>query len=312
MLMESCPKSSVAGEGVLEPEKDLHLPVKRDATLLDDSNSSCLNEVFFDQYTEVDVSSESEWLSNFVEECLSSAGNCLPPSIDPQNLINTNPNSSKNFNSKPHMKRTFASQNPKKASIPGKPRTQRGRKPTNSKTQKIPLFKWPDDHNFQSGFSDPPLLEQGYWLADSELLSMPRKQDDQKMQQEESKIEQMEVEKENSEEDEEEKMQLQQPRKCSHCQTQKTPQWRAGPMGPKTLCNACGMRYFKSGKLLPEYRPAKSPTFVSYKHSNSHKKVLQMRMALLSSSTPVQHVEHKSVGSKDAVGTGPKSAAIEY
>uniref|UniRef100_A0A0E0PC48 GATA-type domain-containing protein n=1 Tax=Oryza rufipogon TaxID=4529 RepID=A0A0E0PC48_ORYRU len=65
-------------------------------------------------------------------------------------------------------------------------------------------------------------------------------------------------------------------RRCSHCGVQKTPQWRAGPEGAKTLCNACGVRY-KSGRLLPEYRPACSPTFVSAIHSNSHRKVLEMR-----------------------------------
>jgi hypothetical protein len=65
-------------------------------------------------------------------------------------------------------------------------------------------------------------------------------------------------------------------RRCSHCGVQKTPQWRAGPQGAKTLCNACGVR-FKSGRLLPEYRPACSPTFVSSVHSNSHRKVLEMR-----------------------------------
>jgi len=65
-------------------------------------------------------------------------------------------------------------------------------------------------------------------------------------------------------------------RRCSHCGVQKTPQWRAGPVGAKTLCNACGVRY-KSGRLLPEYRPACSPTFVSSIHSNSHRKVLEMR-----------------------------------
>lgn len=47
-------------------------------------------------------------------------------------------------------------------------------------------------------------------------------------------------------------------------------------MGPKTLCNACGVRY-KSGRLFPEYRPAASPTFIPSVHSNSHKKVLEMR-----------------------------------
>ncbi|PWA57034.1 GATA transcription factor 5 [Artemisia annua] len=65
-------------------------------------------------------------------------------------------------------------------------------------------------------------------------------------------------------------------RRCTHCQVQKTPQWRTGPLGPKTLCNACGVRY-KSGRLFPEYRPACSPTFSVEVHSNSHRKVLEMR-----------------------------------
>ncbi|KAJ4714270.1 GATA transcription factor [Melia azedarach] len=65
-------------------------------------------------------------------------------------------------------------------------------------------------------------------------------------------------------------------RRCSHCGVQKTPQWRAGPLGAKTLCNACGVRY-KSGRLFPEYRPACSPTFSSELHSNHHRKVLEMR-----------------------------------
>ncbi|KAE8685589.1 self-incompatibility family protein [Hibiscus syriacus] len=65
-------------------------------------------------------------------------------------------------------------------------------------------------------------------------------------------------------------------RKCQHCGAEKTPQWRAGPLGPKTLCNACGVRY-NSGRLVPEYRPASSPTFSSKLHSNSHRKILEMR-----------------------------------
>ncbi|KAF8093707.1 hypothetical protein N665_0379s0001 [Sinapis alba] len=65
-------------------------------------------------------------------------------------------------------------------------------------------------------------------------------------------------------------------RKCMHCEVTKTPQWRLGPLGPKTLCNACGVRY-KSGRLFPEYRPAASPTFTPALHSNSHKKVAEMR-----------------------------------
>jgi GATA zinc finger len=39
-------------------------------------------------------------------------------------------------------------------------------------------------------------------------------------------------------------------RRCVHCGSNKTPQWRAGPVGAKTLCNACGVRY-KNGRLQP-------------------------------------------------------------
>ncbi|MCL7029326.1 hypothetical protein MKW94_000334 [Papaver nudicaule] len=67
-------------------------------------------------------------------------------------------------------------------------------------------------------------------------------------------------------------------KKCLHCEIAKTPEWRTGPMGPRTLCNACGMLY-RSGQLIPEYRPAASPTFVASIHSNSHRKILEMMKA---------------------------------
>mmetsp|Transcript_5634 Transcript_5634/g.15772 ORF Transcript_5634/g.15772 Transcript_5634/m.15772 type:complete len:235 (+) Transcript_5634:732-1436(+) len=35
---------------------------------------------------------------------------------------------------------------------------------------------------------------------------------------------------------------------CLSCGTTSTPLWRGGPDGPKTLCNACGVRYMKSNK----------------------------------------------------------------
>ena len=36
---------------------------------------------------------------------------------------------------------------------------------------------------------------------------------------------------------------------CACCRTQKTPLWRNGPTGAKTLCNACGVR-FKNGRIV--------------------------------------------------------------
>ncbi|KAL8477369.1 hypothetical protein ACS0TY_029608 [Phlomoides rotata] len=64
---------------------------------------------------------------------------------------------------------------------------------------------------------------------------------------------------------------------CGHCGAEKTPQWRLGPKGPNTLCNACGLRY-KLGRLVPDYRPASSPTFDRTKHSNYYKRLMRQNM----------------------------------
>ncbi|KAK9283695.1 hypothetical protein L1049_011945 [Liquidambar formosana] len=93
-------------------------------------------------------------------------------------------------------------------------------------------------------------------------------------------------------------------RKCMHCEITKTPQWRAGPMGPKTLCNACGVRY-KSGRLFPEYRPAASPTFIPSVHSNSHKKVLEMRTKV-GETTPMAGTATSSRDNHYSAGTHSK------
>lgn len=40
---------------------------------------------------------------------------------------------------------------------------------------------------------------------------------------------------------------------CSQCNSKKTPEWRSGPTGSRTLCNACGLFFAKlSKKLGPE------------------------------------------------------------
>ncbi|KAG8732994.1 hypothetical protein FRC11_009447 [Ceratobasidium sp. 423] len=40
------------------------------------------------------------------------------------------------------------------------------------------------------------------------------------------------------------------PDRCQSCKTQDTPEWRRGPNGQRTLCNACGLHY---AKLLQKY-----------------------------------------------------------
>ena len=41
-------------------------------------------------------------------------------------------------------------------------------------------------------------------------------------------------------------------RGCLSCGTRTTPEWRKGPIGPKTLCNACGLRFAKDPKSKVE------------------------------------------------------------
>jgi GATA-binding protein, other eukaryote len=64
-------------------------------------------------------------------------------------------------------------------------------------------------------------------------------------------------------------------KQCLHCGSSSTPQWREGPLGRSTLCNACGVRY-RQGRLLPEYRPLASPAFEPSEHANKHSQVMQL------------------------------------
>ncbi|XP_050373510.1 GATA transcription factor 16 [Argentina anserina] len=41
-----------------------------------------------------------------------------------------------------------------------------------------------------------------------------------------------------------------QKRTCFDCGTSKTPLWRGGPAGPKSLCNACGIRSRKKRRAI--------------------------------------------------------------
>jgi len=224
----------------------------------------------------------------FVEECFSSKPSCvIAPSsvqIEPTST-NTKPS---NTMQKPQQNQSYL----QNFVVPGKARSKRKR--LSAPSTKI----WSHSHLISDGnlISDPPLLKQAYWLADSELIAPRTEQkvyavacgDQKEPKRRVKRVVKVEKEKEsfevgiiqvknseNNNDDDEEH--IPNARRCTHCLSQRTPQWRAGPLGPKTLCNACGVRY-KSGRLLPEYRPAKSPTFVSYLHSNSHKKVLEMRM----------------------------------
>ncbi|KAJ4721229.1 GATA transcription factor [Melia azedarach] len=295
--MDFCRNVSVPGDQYQQEQVLSSPPCSKLGAL----TSNPLDDLFPAHNTEVDVS--LEWLSIFVEDCLSSSGIRLPAAeAANKNVQNgstttvTAPKSPKPLQNKP---RQIIPPSLEKFVVPGKARSKRKRTSSCRTSESRSLSSWThnfnsESHLFELTSSDPPLLQQAYWLADSELI-LPKKEDNTNTPntnnnkvkanheentetKEESQDEVEELEKNVVEGKE---VGQQQPRRCTHCLAQRTPQWRAGPLGPKTLCNACGVRY-KSGRLLPEYRPAKSPTFVSYLHSNSHKKVMEMRMALMS------------------------------
>ncbi|KAG8381848.1 hypothetical protein BUALT_Bualt05G0015400 [Buddleja alternifolia] len=186
-----------------------------------------------------DDMAELEWLSNFVEESFSSE--------DLQKLqliqgIKTEPSETQ---FQPEMTQPGQKLRPE-ISVPGKARSKRSRAAPGDWTSRLQAVSTPPANTAAMSSSSEP------YIATAKKAAKPKKQPP-----------------ENSTGGGD-------GRRCLHCATDKTPQWRTGPMGPKTLCNACGVRY-KSGRLVPEYRPAASPTFVLTKHSNSHRKVLELR-----------------------------------
>ncbi|KAJ0476425.1 putative transcription factor C2C2-GATA family [Helianthus annuus] len=197
-----------------------------------------------------------EWLSVFVEDCLSSSGNCMPPEPKPKPESTTCNAQGTNTSTQPEVKATHSTL---KLVVPCKARSKRKRSPTCWFAESELILPKKCTSPYSSSFGQDKGSEGQGPKKCTSPYSRSFGQDEGIGGQGQG-------------------------RKCTHCLSQRTPQWRAGPQGPKTLCNACGVRY-KSGRLLPEYRPAKSPTFVSHKHSNSHKKVLEMRMSLLPSSS---------------------------
>ncbi|XP_057785606.1 GATA transcription factor 15-like [Salvia miltiorrhiza] len=57
---------------------------------------------------------------------------------------------------------------------------------------------------------------------------------------------------------------------CVDCGTSKTPLWRGGPAGPKSLCNACGIRSRKKRRALMGVAKEEKKTKKSTKNIVSH------------------------------------------
>ncbi|OIW17684.1 hypothetical protein TanjilG_29034 [Lupinus angustifolius] len=61
---------------------------------------------------------------------------------------------------------------------------------------------------------------------------------------------------------------------CADCGTSKTPLWRGGPAGPKSLCNACGIRSRKKKRaILGVNKGNNNDEIRKGKRSNSNNKI---------------------------------------
>ncbi|KAE9601484.1 hypothetical protein Lal_00040600 [Lupinus albus] len=60
---------------------------------------------------------------------------------------------------------------------------------------------------------------------------------------------------------------------CADCGTSKTPLWRGGPAGPKSLCNACGIRSRKKKRAILGVSKGNSDEIRKGKRSNSNNRI---------------------------------------
>ncbi|KAF5743196.1 putative GATA type zinc finger transcription factor family protein [Tripterygium wilfordii] len=60
-------------------------------------------------------------------------------------------------------------------------------------------------------------------------------------------------------------------RVCADCNTTTTPLWRTGPQGPKSLCNACGIRQRKARRAAAAETNSPSAKAKTSKHKKSSK-----------------------------------------
>ncbi|KAG0482996.1 hypothetical protein HPP92_011080 [Vanilla planifolia] len=75
---------------------------------------------------------------------------------------------------------------------------------------------------------------------------------------------------------------------CTDCRTTRTPLWRSGPSGPKSLCNACGIRYRKKRRAVMGLKDRKVAGGTKERRSDSKsdgsnkKKSSSLKMKMLS------------------------------
>ncbi|KAM0015707.1 putative transcription factor C2C2-GATA family [Helianthus debilis subsp. tardiflorus] len=68
---------------------------------------------------------------------------------------------------------------------------------------------------------------------------------------------------------------------CTDCHTTRTPLWRGGPAGPKSLCNACGIKYNKKRRQQIDKTGTKTSKVSNRNGDLKMKMKMKMNMKLM-------------------------------
>ncbi|GER35988.1 GATA transcription factor [Striga asiatica] len=109
-------------------------------------------------------------------------------------------------------------------------------------------------------------------------------------------------------------------RVCSDCNTTKTPLWRSGPKGPKSLCNACGIRQRKARRAMAAAAAAangtvvttsdhQTPKLIKLKVKNAH---LKKRFKATTNEAGLQSNGNKKVGFEDFLVNLSKTLSFHH
>ncbi|XP_062150342.1 GATA transcription factor 16-like [Alnus glutinosa] len=89
---------------------------------------------------------------------------------------------------------------------------------------------------------------------------------------------------------------------CADCGTSKTPLWRGGPAGPKSLCNACGIRSRKKRRatlgLNKEDKKPKKTSIGGGNNSNNKQRLLALGREVLMQRSSVER-QRKKLGEEE-------------
>ncbi|XP_021771890.1 GATA transcription factor 17-like [Chenopodium quinoa] len=109
---------------------------------------------------------------------------------------------------------------------------------------------------------------------------------------------------------------------CADCKTTKTPLWRSGPHGPRSLCNACGIR-FRKRKMADDDQQQQSNSEMrgesddqinndqllkmNYNYGDIDDMILAQRSSSSSSSSSSSQLKKQRSSSEDSINSSKRN-----